>query len=66
MLAAAGVMVTDLIVTALTCSVALVALMPWSVAVTVALPGMLAVANPDLETEIAEADDFQVTAWVRS
>ena len=66
MLALAGVIVTDLIVTALTWRVGVVTLTPPSVAVTVALPGTFAVTAPELETDIAEADDFQATALVRS
>lgn len=65
MLVLAGTIVTDLIVTALTWSVGVVAETPSSVAVTVALPGRLAVTSPDLVTEIDEPEDFQATALVR-
>jgi hypothetical protein len=64
--ALAGVMRTDLIVTAFTCRLGVVALTPSRVAVTVPLPGRLAVRSPELETPRTEPDDFQVTALVRS
>lgn len=66
MLADAGVMATDCIVSGFTCRVAVVALTPLRDAVTVALPGMLAVTSPVAETAIAGPDDFHVTALVRS
>lgn len=66
MLTVAGLIATDLMVTAFTCKVGVVALTPSSVAVIVALPGMFVVTKPDLDTESTEADDFQVTAVVRS
>lgn len=66
MLADAGVMATDCMVSGFTCRVGEVALTPPRDAVTVALPGMLAVTSPVAETAIAGPDDFQVTALVRS
>ena len=62
MLALAGVIATDLMVTAFTCKVGVVAVTVPSVALTVALPGMLVVTNPEADTESTFADDFQVTA----
>ena len=66
MLALVGVIAIALAPTLFTCSAGVVALTPWREAVKVALPARFAVASPDEETRIAEEEDFQETAFVRS
>jgi hypothetical protein len=66
MLALVGVIAIALAPTLFTCSAGVVALTPWRDAVKVALPARFAVASPDEETRIAEEEDFQETALVRS